>query len=350
MVTAAQLTYGTFSPDELMPLIPSLFVGGNFLTLTFFGDEFEFDTEFVHFDRVLDDLRMAPLVAPLAPGKVQQPRGYQMETIIPASLKPRNPISPSEVLKRMEGEALGGSMSASDRAAALREKYLLQHQMKIARRKEWMAASLLKTGSLVLTGDDYPSTTVDFDRDTDHTATLGASVEWGDAGVSPYDDVDSWLNLIGEAVGSAADIVIMDRKAWALYIADTKAQKALDRTLGQTTSLSLGFTPGVPGRPQFKGRDGDVEFYVYNDTYEADNGSVTKLFADYTVVVASRAGMAGAQLYGVVQHAENNYALGKEWAHNWIDKDTGAELIETITAPILAPKRVNASACFKVKT
>ena len=351
MPTAAQLTHGTFSPDELAPLIPSLFVPGQFLTLSCFPSIFEFDTAFVHFDRVLDDLRMAPLVAPLSPGKVHQPRGFQMETIVPASLKPKNPITADEVLARLPGERLGGEMSASDRAAAVREHYLMLHQAKIARRREWMAASLLKTGQLVMSGDDYPSTTVNFSRDSDHSGTLGSTVEWGDSGVSPYDDPDNWLNLIGEATGSAGDIVIMDRKAWALYIADPKAQKALDRTLGQTnTALALGFTPTVPGRPSFKGRDGDVEFYVYNDSYEDDAGSAAKLLPDYTVICVSRAGLAGAQLYGVVQHADNNYQPGMYFAHNWVDPNTGAELIETISAPILAPKRINATTCFTVKS
>jgi hypothetical protein len=341
--------YGTFQPDELLPLIPSLFVGGNFLTLAFFPGMFEFDTEFVHFDRVLDDKRMAPLVAPLAPGKIQQPKGYRMETLVPASIKPKNQVNPTEVLKRMAGEAIGGSMSASDRAAAIREGYLLGHQQKIARRMEWMASSILRTGSVTLVGDDYPSTLVNFSRTGGLTIALAGAARWGEAGVSPYDSIESTIGLVGDTSGAAVDIVVMDRLAWGLFTADTKVQKLLDRTLGQTHAINLGFTAQIPGRPSYMGRIGDVEFYVYNDVYEDDAGSSAKLIPDYTVILGSMAGVEGARLFGCIQHAENNYAPGAYFPHNWVDSNTGAEFIETITAPICAPKRVDASACITVR-
>lgn len=341
--------YGTFQPDELMPLIPSLFVGGNFLSMAFFPGVFEFDTKFVHFDRVLDDKRLAPLVAPLSPGKVQQPRGYRMETIVPASIKPKNHVNPDDVMQRLAGEAIGGAMSAADRAARLREQYLLEHQRKIWRRKEWMASAILRTGSVTLVGDDYPSTVVNFGRTAGLTKALAGAARWGEAGVSPYDNVEAWADEVGTESGAAVNIVVMDSLAWQLFIADAKAEKALDRTLGQTAAIELGFTVKVPGKPTYKGRIGDLEFYVYNDVYEDDAGSPAKLIPDYTVLLGSQGGVEGAWLYGCVQHADNNYAVGQYFPHNWVDPNTGAEWIETITAPICAPKRINATACATVR-
>lgn len=341
--------YGTFQPDELMPLIPSLFVGGNFLTLLAFPSFYTFGTEEVYFDRVLDDKRMAPFVAPLSPGKVQQPRGFRKETIIPASLKPKNQVSANEVMKRMAGERIGGEMSPSERAAAIRESYLMNHQMKIWRRKEWMASSILRTGSVTIVGDDYPSVLVNFSRTGSLTKTLAGAARWGEAGVSPYTDVDGWIDEVGTESGSAVNVVVMDRLAWALYAADPKTEKALDRELGQTAAITLGLTATVPGAPVFKGRDGNVEFYVYNDNYENDAGAAAKLIPDYTVMLISQGGVEGSRLYGLVQHAENDYQEGEYFPHNWIDSNTGAEWIETITAPILAPKRINATACATVR-
>jgi len=341
--------YGTFQPDELMPLIPSLFVGGNFLSMAFFPGVFEFDTEFVHFDRVLDDKRMAPLVAPLSPGKIQQPRGYRMETLVPASIKPKNQVNPKDVMQRLAGEAIGGEMDASDRAAQLRESYLLEHQRKIWRRKEWMASSILRTGSVTLVGDDYPSTVVNFQRTAGLTKALAGAARWGEAGVSPYDNVEAWADEVGTESGAAVNIVVMDGLGWQLFIADPKAEKALDRQLGQTAAVDLGFTSKIPGKPTYKGRIGDLEFYVYNDQYEDDAGASAKLIPDYTVILASQGGVAGSWLYGCIQHAENNYEKGQYFPHNWVDPNTGAEWVETITAPVCAPKRVNATACATVR-
>ena len=343
--------YGTFSRDELMPLIPSLFVPGSFLQLMFFGgDPIEFDTAEVYFDRVLDDMRRAPFVAPLAPGKIQQPRGFQKETLIPASMKPKDPITGKEVLSRMAGEAIGGEMSAADREAAIREMYLLKHQDRMARTREWMASSILRTGSVTIVGEDYPSTVVNFQRTGSLTKTLTTTARWGESGVSPFDDLDSWMNEVGEASGSAPDCVVMDRLAWQLFEADPKTEKALNRELGQTAALELGFTALTPGRPIFKGRIGDVEIYVYNNIEHTDESfTIGKLIPDYTVIAASRAGYGGRKLCGVVQHAENHFAPGEFFPHEWIDPNTGAQWVETISAPILAPARVNASLCATVR-
>lgn len=342
--------YSTFAPDELMPLIPDNFVPGTFLRRMFFGTEpMLFDTEEVYFDRILPDKRMAPFVAPLAPGRVLQPKGYQKETIVPASLKPKNELRPSEVLSRMAGERIGGDMSAADRAAAIRERYLMQHQKYFARRDEWMASSILRTGAVTIVGDDYPTTVVDFNRPATLTKALTLAARWGEDGVSPYDDVDGWLNEVGEESGSAGDTVVMDRKAWQLYIADPKAQKALDTTLRQTASITLGFTPTVPGAPAYKGTDGNVEFYVYNDNYEDDDGNAAKILPDYTVIVGSRGGIEGTVACGVVQHAENGFQPGEFFPHEWIDPNTGAHWVETIGSRLLVPRRIAGSLCATVR-
>lgn len=342
--------YGTFSRNELMPLVPSLFVAGSFLSLMFFGGEpIEFDTEEVYFDRVIDDMRRAPFVAPLAPGSIQQPRGFQKETLIPASLKPKNEITGKEVLSRLAGERIGGGMSAADREAAIREMYLLKQQERMARTREWMASSILRTGSVTIAGPKYPSAVVNFNRAASLTKALLGAARWGEVGVSPFDDLDEWMNEVGETSGSAVDTVVFDRLSWQLFEADPKAEKAINRELGQTASMDLGFTALTPGRPQFKGRIGDVELYVYNNMEEDPDGNAEKLIPDYTVIFGSRGGVAGRKLCGVVQHAENHYGAGEFFPHEWIDPNTGAQWIETISAPILAPQRVNASGCATVR-
>lgn len=343
------MNYGTFSPDELMPLVPSLFIGGSFLQAAFFPGIYEFDTAEVYFDRVLDDMRAAPYVAPLSPGKIQQPRGFRKETIVPASMKPKNQVNPNEVLARLPGEAIGGEMSAADRESAIRQMYLQKHIERIARQREIQASAILRTGSVTITGDDYPSTVVNYARDSSLTKALTSTARWGESGVSPYDNLDGWMDEVATLSGAAVNIVIMDRLAWQLYAADAKVEKVLDRTLGQTAAMTLGFTPTTPGAPVFKGRDGGVEFYVYNDVVMDESFATSKLIPDYTVMFGSQGGYQGAKLCGVVQHAENHFGKGEYFPHEWIDSNTGAQFVETITAPILAPKRVNASGCATVR-
>lgn len=344
------MPYDLYSTDELLPMVESLFVPGNFLLRAFFPEMIEFDTQSVHFDRVLADRRLAPWVSPLSPGKVQQPRGFQTETLVPGYLKPKNPVTGAEVMARMAGEPLTGAMSPGERRDRAILKYLLEHRTKIERRLEWMAATLLRSGSVTIVGDDYPSTVVNFARTGSLTKTLTLTDRWGESGVSPFDDVDGWIGEVGDASGAAVNIVVMDKLAWQLFSADAKLEKALDRTKGQTAAIALGLTPGVPGAPTYKGTIGDVEFYVYNDKYEADTtGTVTALLPDYTVILGSQGGLEGAQLFGAILDPANDYGAARYFAKNWIEQDPGAEFVMTQSAPILAPKRVDASACVTVR-
>lgn len=352
------MTYDLYSTDELLPMVESLFVPGNFLTKLAFPTILEFDTQMVHFDRVLADRRLAPFVSPLAPGKVQQPRGYQTETLTPAYLKPKNPITGQEVMQRMAGEPLTGSMSPGERRDRTMIKTLLEHRTKIERRLEWMASSILRTGSVTIVGDDYPSTVVNFARTGSLTKALLTTARWGENGVEPFDNVDTWVDEVGAASGAAVNVVIMDKLAWGLFLAgdpaittkDSKAMRALDRTKGQTAAINLGLTPNVPGAPVYKGSIGDLEFYVYNDKYEADTtGTVTALIPDYTVLLLSQGGIEGAQLFGAILDPANSYGPARYFSKNWIEQDPAGEFVMTQTAPILAPKRIDATLCATVR-
>lgn len=344
------MPYDLYSTDELLPMVESLFVPGNFLLKAFFPGVMEFTTQQVHFDRVLDDRRLAPFVSPLAPGKIQQPRGYQVETFIPAYLKPKNQVTGDEVLTRLPGEPLTGMMAPGERRDRIMLQRMMEHRMKIERRLEWMASSIIRTGAVTIVGDDYPSTVVDFARTGSLTKTLAGAARWGEAGVSPFDNVDTWIGEVGAESGAAVNIVIMDKLAWGYFAADAKTLQALDREKGQTAAIALGLTAQVPGSPVYKGNIGDVEFYVYNDKYEADTtGTVTSLIPDYTVVMGSQGGIEGMQLFGAILDPANDYGAARYFPKNWIEQDPGAEFVMTQSAPILVPKRVNATLAATVR-
>lgn len=343
------MAYDLYSTDELLPMVESLFVPGNFLLRAFFPTVMEFETQQIHFDRVLDDRRLAPFVSPLSPGKIQQPKGYQVETFIPAYIKPKNQVTGNEVMTRMPGEPLTGSISPGERRDRIMLQRMFEHRQKIERRLEWMASSVLRTGAVTIAGDDYPSTIVSFNRTGSLTKALLTTARWGESGVSPFDDVESWINEVGDESGAAVNIVTMDKLAWGYFAADPKTEKALDRDLGQTAAISLGLTTQLPGSPTFKGRIGDVEFYVYNDKYEDDAGAIQQLIPDNTVIMGSQGGVEGAQMFGAILDPRNDYGAARYFPKNWIEEDPAGEFVMTQSAPLIVPKRVNATLAATVR-
>ena len=227
--------------------------------------------------------------------------------------------------------------------------YMTQHKTAIDRRQEIMASSIVRTGQVTIVGDDYPATTVSFSRDAALTKTLLTTARWGEAGVSPYDNLEAWLDEVGEKVGAAPSIVIFDAKAWALFKADPKVEKAIDIQLGQTSAVQLGFTPGTPGAPIFKGRIGQVELYTYNDSYEDEAGSIQKLIPDYTVIVGAPGAFDGAKTYGAIHDPRAGYVATPWFPKNWTVDNPGAEFVMTQSAPLLVPKRANATLTATVR-
>lgn len=313
---------------------------GNFLLSLFFASIVEFETEKVEFDRLDEDLTIAPFVSPLAAAKSLAHPGYQQESLQPAYLKPMHPLRPQDMLRRMAGEPRGGSLSPQQRKAAKMGETLMKQSMMIDRRLEVMTADFLMDGILTISGDDYDAVTVDFGRTATHDVTLLTSARWGESGVSPYDDVDAWADIVGEDVGAAPTVVVMTKDAWALFWADQKVKDALDREMGQTSSLELGFTPGVPGSPIFKGRVGQLEIYVYNDTYVNDAGSTVKLLPDYTVIIGSPQAVDGVRAFGAIQDDDALFAVDK-WPSTWNEKNPSVRFVLTQSAPLLVPKRVD---------
>ncbi|OWK29203.1 major capsid protein [Sphingomonas dokdonensis] len=341
-----------YAPTELIAMIEPLRVPGNFLRRLLYSTAtpIYFDTPDIKWDRVFDDLRIAPFVSPYAPGKPRQDRGFQTESFTPGYLKPLDRVDPTKFSKRRPGEAIGGELSLADRRDLMMLDYLLGHKRQLERRDEVMAAEIVRTGRVTIAGEDYPTAVVDFGRDASLTKALLNTSRWGESGVSPVADVAAWLDEVATIVGAAPSHVIFDRKSWALFQADNNLDRVIDLTMGQTnSSVMLGFTPGAPGAPVFKGRIGTVELYVYNDTYEDVDGSIKALLPDFTVIVVAPGAYEGTPTYGAILDPRAGYIATPWFSKNWIDENPPAEWVLTQSAPLPIPKRPNASLCVTVR-
>ena len=346
------MAFSLYDTTELVAVIEPIRVPGNFLRRLFFGTAATilFDTPDIKWDRVFDDLRIAPFVSPLSPGKPRQDKGYQTESFVPGYLKPTDRVSPDKFTKRRPGEAIGGELSLAERRDLMMVDYMAAHKRQIERREEVQAAQTLITGTVTMTGDDYPTASIDFGRDASMRKVLTLAARWGEAGVSPVANLMGWLDEQAALTGAAPSHVVFDRLSWALFAADAMLKTLLDQNIGQSTSaIQLGFTPGAPGSPVYKGRIGTVEFYVYNDTYEDVDGTIRQLVPDYTLIVGAPAAYEGTPTYGAILDPEAGYIATPWFPKNWIDRNPAAEWVQTQSAGLLIPKRANCSMAVTVR-
>lgn len=338
-----------YSTSKMLQVIEGLRVPGQFLLNSFFNNVVQFNTEQITFDTQIDDLTIAPFVSPVVAGKVQKAQGYETKTLKPAYVKPKTAIDPSQVIVRQAGEGLGGTISPADRERLILGQELTRHVNQINRRLEVMASEILRTGQLTIEGDQYQKVVLDYGRHADLTKILSGAEEWGDTGVSPVDGVEAMADRIGELTGAAADFTVFGKNAWSLFKADPQLDKILDRTRGQDAVVKLGYEPGVPGAPVYKGTIGTTDLFVYNDTYK--EGSTVKTLIDpYDVIIGAPKAGVGTRAFGAIADAEAGFQALEMFPKSWVEKDPSIRYLMTQSAPILYMGRPNAVARIKVKS
>jgi hypothetical protein len=331
-----------FSTAHLSGVVNSLFnLAPSFLLDRFFPTVQAETSEEIHFDVETAFEGLAPFVSPVVEGKIMTNLGFTTKTFKPAYIKPKNVFEPGAALKRAIGETLLGSYSPQQRMQMLVAQNLANHVQMIRRRLEWMASSILRLGSVTITGDLYPTTVVSFGRTAGLTVTLSGGTLWTAAGVNPLTDLKTWAALILAASGSAVTDVVMDIGAWTVFSenAFVLARLALQRTLNQAPSLSHNAVVQRGG--VLMGTIDGFNIWVYSGRYKSDAGVVTPVLPNGTVLMAGDVG--GVQAYGAIQDEQAGIQALPYFSKSWLVEDPGRRFLMTQSAPLLVPYRPDAT-------
>jgi hypothetical protein len=341
-----------FNTHVLSKVVERLDRPSSFLLDTFFGQEQTEESEEIHFDIDKSKPRLTPFVSPLVAGKVVDDEGFTTKSFKPAYAKDKRRFDPARPLKRSIGEKIGGTLSPQQRLEANLNRTLIKQLENLTRREEVMAAEALRTGKVTVSGDEYPTVVVDFQRDAALTVALAGGSRWGETGVSALDNLEDWVALVQEKSGAVGRTVIMDALAWRVFKSDPKVEKLLDiRRIADSTNLSLGPIAFGQGNElaRYVGTIGDLDFWVYNDRYVDDNDVVQKLLPDYTVLVGSTGQLEGTRCYGAIQDEKAGYRAQRYFSKSWLEEDPAVRWLLLQSAPLIVPYRPNASFCATVR-
>ena len=238
-----------------------------------------------------------------------------------------------------------------DRREAALNRALNNQVENLTRREEVMAAEALRTGKITVTGEDYPTQVVDFQRDASLTQALTGATRWGEAGVRVLDDIEDWAGQVQIKSGAAARTVVMDPLAWRVFKADEKVERLLELRRG--TSNTLIVDPILRGqgndKARYVGSVGDFDFWVYNDSYVDDQGVAQNMLPEYTVLLASQGLLEGTRCYGVIQDEKANYRASRYFTKSWLEEDPAVRWLLMQSAPLIVPYRPNATFCATVR-
>jgi hypothetical protein len=335
-----------FSTGVLARVVAQLPLPSPFILNSFFTSVQTETTEEIHFDVEANRRRLTPFVSPLVAGQIVQSKGYSTNMFKPAYAKDKRVFDANRPFKRMMGERIGGDLSPDQRLQAMLAYELSDQIDMVTRRQEVMAIEAIRTGKVTVTGDLYPTVVVDFGRDASLTVDIsGGGTAWGQNGVDPYDDVQTWSLLVTQKSGARATTIVMDVEAWKLFSASPKVQKLLDRFRGKDALNST--VVGEGGR--FMGSTGDFDIYVYAGWYEDPANGTLVPFLPANTVIVSGPDLEGTRAYGAVRDEQAGFQAMPYFAKSWMENDPAVRYLMMQSAPLPVPYRINACLGAKVK-
>ncbi|WP_191970275.1 major capsid protein [Methylobacterium planeticum] len=321
---------------------------GTFLVNTFFPEVSISREEAVYFDVLTGKARLAPFVSPLVEGQIVESLGYKTNSFTPAYIKDKRVLEDGKAIRRRPGMPISAGLDPmAIRMMTIETESEDQIRM-VRRRMEWMAASALRTGTITVAGEKYPTTVVNFGRDPSLTVTLTGADLWGSGTDTPLEDLEEWSGLVRNASGASPVDVVMAQNVFTVFRrnADVKALLESDRGSPLTT-LDLGPNAYRYGAT-YIGNVGAFRIWVYADSYVADDGSTQKYVPDdYLLLISDR--LEGVQHFGGIKDEQAGFQVADYYQKSWTQPDPAVRFLMLQSAPLVVPYRVNACLSAKVK-
>jgi hypothetical protein len=319
-----------------------------FLLNTFFGETSISTTEEIYFDVLTGKPRLAPFVSPLVEGQIVQSQGYVTNSFRPAYIKDKRVFEDGKPVRRLPGQAIAGPIDPIDlRRQNLATESLDQIAM-VNRRLEWMAAKIMLTGSVTVTGEKYPTTVVNFGRDAALTVTNSGTALWTDAASDPVSDLENWAGLIRDKSGANAIDVIMAQNVFTVFRGHAKVKDLVDNSKGfsRRTDLDLGPNSMRAGA-SYMGTFGAFNIWVYSDSFVDETGTIGKYIPDNYLVMAATGQVEGVRHFGAIKDEAAGFQALDYFQKSWTMPDPAARFLMLQSAPLVVPYRINATLSAK---
>jgi hypothetical protein len=304
--------------------------------------------------------KLAPFVAPNVQGRVIRGQGFSARTFAPAYVKPKSVIEPSKAIRRTFGEAIGGSLSQAQRFDIHVTQSLRTQREMIERRWDWMAAMATIYGEVTVSGQDYPTQTIDFGRDASLTEVLAGAARWDQTGSDPLGDLQTKVTASFDLGTAPITDLVFGTGAWSAFITDhDDVIELLDNTQrGSTSEFSRTGLNQVGSNYQLMGQvsstqGGNFNLWRYNNWYHDVNEETGEIsvayFLDSRDVVGYGPALDGVAAFGAIQDVDAGFLVETDmFPKQWKNEDPSVVYTMTQSAPLFVPTNPNNSFRLRV--
>lgn len=307
-----------------------------------------FDTEYVDFEKLVSNRKLAPFVVPHAKGRPIYSEGSNVTRIKPAYIKPKDAVNPSRLLTRRPGQLLVPDQgSPAARYQALVADIVGDHRAAIERRWEWMAAQAILNGKVIISDEDSPERTVDFGRDNNNTVTLSGGAEWNNPASDPIADINEWRRQIkNQPFGGIVNRITLGADANQAFINHPRVREQLDTQVrGTNATLNTGVYEGHDA--EYVGRIGTLEVWVYSGWYTAEDGTSVQ-YMDPKDIVLTGPAVQGVRAFGAILDENANFNALPIHSKMWQEQDPARTFVMSQSSPIMVPVNPNNTLRAKV--
>ncbi|MFM0689241.1 major capsid protein [Paraburkholderia strydomiana] len=336
-----------YDTNTLIQVVANLKLAQSWLLDRFFRNLITSDTEFVSIDVDVGKRRMSPFCSPLVEGKLVESRRYQTNTFKPPYIKDKRAPDLRKPVRRMIGERIGGEFPPEVREQMNLEFELNDQIDMLTRRLEWMAAQVLLTGTLTVSGEGFPTTVIDFGRDGSLTIALTGGAQWTATNITagtanPTGNIETWQQSILKSSGAVATDIVFTPKAWNGFKLDPVLKGAiLFPALGENGNV-VNVGAQIQRGAVYKGRWGQYDLWLYNDWYVDDNNVEQPMLPDGSLIM-SGPDLQGTRAFGQIIDPQFNYAALPFAPKTWLKEDPAQRFIMMQSSPVVIPSRVNAA-------
>lgn len=330
-----------YDTSVLTGVVQNLLGVPQFLLDRYFGTIQTENSEEIHFDVEDGRRRIAPFVSPYVEGQIVASLGYKTSVFVPAYIKDKRVVDMARPFLRSAGEASGGDSSPAARLRAHIANQLADQRNMIDRRLEVMAAATLCNGKILIQGEKYPATMVDFQRAASHTVT--ASPLWSNGASLPLDDLGNWAAVALQDTGVMLTDVIMPPNVWKVFRSNAQVTAAIDlyRPLNAPPTLDTGRALEEGGI--YMGNVHGYNIYQYAGWYVDPADNVEKQIWPANKVCLTSPQLQGVRAFGAIKDERAGLQAMPYYSKSWVEEDPSLRYLLMQSAPLLVPSRVNAS-------
>lgn len=318
--------------------------------LPLFGRQINFTTPVIMWDQVFeDDRELAPFVIPAAQGRPQRLGGYDTVSFSPAYIKIKDVVDANMHMARMAGETyITGSLTIEQRRNAVIDMLLGRQKTKIENRWEWLAARAVIDGGVTIKGEDYPEVYVDFRRDPSLEATLTTGARWSQSTARPLDDLKLMRQKVHALTGARVTKHIFGAEAWDKFAARVDLKELMDIRYGGMDNKVTRMWDGFEGM-EFMGYisglngAGRIEAWVNSSKFIDPETENEEFYLDQNKVVGVSDMMEGVRCFGAIMDKKAQYQALPIFNKNWENEDPSVEYLLAQSAPLMVPRRPNAT-------